>query len=202
VSYNGGRGGITARPRAAEASAAHASHSAPTTAQSHQQQAAGQNHALLASVNHGHPAVAGTSKPGEFSGSGAVPARGVPPGNSGGGHDAARTSAPPPGPVTSGRTTVASQPTRNAERPAQPAARAEVPGATTKRANASAPDGRQTSHGSSSPAPSHQLTAPREQTAPRSAPPAVQHQAAPQQSSPRGQEEHSGGSKSDKSERR
>jgi hypothetical protein len=200
VSYNGGRGGITARPSAAEASAAHASHSAPTTAQSHQQQAAGQNHALLASVNHGHPAVAGTSKPGEFSGSGAVPARGAPPANNSGGHDAARTNAPPNRPVTPDRATVASQPTRNAERPAQPAARAEVPSATTTRGNASASERTQPSRSSSTPAPSRQVEAPREQTAPRNAPPAAQRQQ--QQSSPRGQEEHSGGSKSGKQEGR
>jgi hypothetical protein len=78
VSYNGGNGGINARPSAAEQTAAHESHFAPTAAQSNQQRAAGQNHELLASVNHGRPAVAATSKPGEFSGGGVVPARGVP----------------------------------------------------------------------------------------------------------------------------
>jgi hypothetical protein len=37
--------------------------------------AASTNHALLASVNQGRPAIAATAKPGEFSGSGVVAAK-------------------------------------------------------------------------------------------------------------------------------
>src|SRR5208282_1224879 len=77
VSYNGGSGGITARPSAAQESAAHARHEAPTAAQSSHRNAASQNHELLASVNHGRPPIAATSKPGEFSGKGVVAARGA-----------------------------------------------------------------------------------------------------------------------------
>ena len=76
VSYNGGSGGLTTRPTAAEESAAHARHEAPTATQSGHQRAASQNHDLLASVNHGRPPIAATSKPGEFTGKGVVAARG------------------------------------------------------------------------------------------------------------------------------
>jgi len=72
VSYNGGPGGIQSRPTAAEQAAATEHHVAPTTLQAQHEHAAGQNHALLASVNHGRPEVAATSRPGEFSGHGAT----------------------------------------------------------------------------------------------------------------------------------
>src|ERR1700689_4417136 len=65
VSYNGGRGGVTARPTAAEETASHEQHRAPTALQTQHAHAASTNHALLASVNHGRPAVAATAKPGE-----------------------------------------------------------------------------------------------------------------------------------------
>jgi hypothetical protein len=73
VSYNGGTGGTTAQPTAAEMSAAHEQHIQPTAEQSQHEQGAGNNRALLASVNHGSPTIAATSKPGEFS-RGVVPA--------------------------------------------------------------------------------------------------------------------------------
>jgi hypothetical protein len=75
VSYNGGTGGTAARPTPREETAARAPHTPPTAEQSGQQHAASQNHAMLASVNHGQPAVAATSKSGEFSGSGVVAAK-------------------------------------------------------------------------------------------------------------------------------
>ncbi|MGD0163451.1 MAG: YXWGXW repeat-containing protein, partial [Candidatus Sulfotelmatobacter sp.] len=75
VSYNGGSGGVTARPTAAEETAAHARHTPATAAQTEHQQAASKNHELLASVNKGRPAIAATSKPGEFSGKGVVAAK-------------------------------------------------------------------------------------------------------------------------------
>jgi hypothetical protein len=78
VSYNGGTGGTTARATPAEQTAAHQQHTPPTAAQTGHQQAASGNHALLASVNHGNPPIAATSKPGEFSGNGVVPAKGAP----------------------------------------------------------------------------------------------------------------------------
>src|SRR5271169_1676158 len=81
VSYNGGSGGISARPSAREETYAHASHTPATAAQSGQRSAASGNREMLASVNHGRPAVAATAKPGEFSGNGVVAARGAPAGN-------------------------------------------------------------------------------------------------------------------------
>src|SRR5580658_5269432 len=75
VSYNGGSGGITARPTAAEETATRAQHTPATAMQTQHVHAASTNHALLASVNHGRPAIAATSKPGEFSGKGVVEAK-------------------------------------------------------------------------------------------------------------------------------
>jgi len=74
VSYNGGPGGITARATAAEEMAAREHHVQPTAMQTQHEHTASQNHALLASVNHGRPAIAATAKPGEFSGRGVTAA--------------------------------------------------------------------------------------------------------------------------------
>jgi hypothetical protein len=79
VSYNGGAGGVTARPTLAEESAAHEQHVAPTREQTQQEHASGANHALLASANHGQPAIAATPKAGVFSGRDVVAARGAAP---------------------------------------------------------------------------------------------------------------------------
>jgi hypothetical protein len=78
VSFNGGPGGIAARPSPAELAAAqHAV--GPTAAQVQQQRAASTNRALRASVNHGTPSIAATRRPGEFAGHEVVPARGAAP---------------------------------------------------------------------------------------------------------------------------
>jgi hypothetical protein len=79
VSYNGGSGGITTRPTPAELAAAREQHVAPTAAQVQHQQAASSNRALLASVNHGKPAIAATARPGEFTGHGVAAAHGAAP---------------------------------------------------------------------------------------------------------------------------
>ena len=68
VSYNGGTGGIAARPSPAEEAAAREEHIAPTTEQAQHEHASGSNRALFASANHGQPPVAATAKPGVFSG--------------------------------------------------------------------------------------------------------------------------------------
>jgi len=75
TSFNGGTGGVTATPTAQEQAAAHEQHTAPLAAQTQHEQAAAQNKQNFASENHGRPAVAATSKPGDFSGHSAVPAR-------------------------------------------------------------------------------------------------------------------------------
>ena len=66
VSFNGGTGGVTARPTAQEQAAARAPHQPATAVQMQHRQAAMDNHALAASVNHGKPEIAATSKPAEF----------------------------------------------------------------------------------------------------------------------------------------
>ena len=75
VSFNGGTGGIQARPTAAEEAAAHDHHIEATAVQTQHEHLASTNHELLASVNHGKPAIAATAKPTEFSGKGVVAAR-------------------------------------------------------------------------------------------------------------------------------
>jgi hypothetical protein len=92
VSYNGGTGGVTARPTQAEESATREQHIAPTGEQTRHEHAAGSNRALLASANHGQPPIAATAKPGVFNGRDVVAARGVTP-NARGGQRAA-TPAP------------------------------------------------------------------------------------------------------------
>ncbi len=75
VAFNGGEGGVMARPTAREEAYARQPHTAPVAAQVQQEHAASQNRALFASENHGAPAVAATARPGEFSGHGVVAAR-------------------------------------------------------------------------------------------------------------------------------
>jgi len=75
TSFNGGKGGITARPTPLELAAAKEPHVAPTALQTQHQQAASTNRALFASVNQGKPAVAASPKPGVFSGRGVVAAK-------------------------------------------------------------------------------------------------------------------------------
>ena len=72
VSYNGGHGGITAGPTAAELAAANERHVAATSGQVRHAQAARSNRALFASANHGRPPIAATPKPGAFKGRGVV----------------------------------------------------------------------------------------------------------------------------------
>src|SRR5579863_4654710 len=67
VSFNGGRGGVNARPTAAEMAANRDSHIGATGMQRQQEHFASTNRAQLASVNHGRPATAATARPGEFS---------------------------------------------------------------------------------------------------------------------------------------
>jgi hypothetical protein len=77
VSFNGGKGGISARPTAEQEAFAHEHHVAPSAVQVQHEAAARADHNQFASVNHGHPVVAATARPGEFKGSGVVAARGA-----------------------------------------------------------------------------------------------------------------------------
>jgi hypothetical protein len=89
VSYNGGNGGINARPTPREEAAQRQRHIPPVAAQAQHVQAARGNPQLRASVNQGRPSIAATPKPAEFSGHGVVKAREAgapyhPPANRGG----------------------------------------------------------------------------------------------------------------------
>ncbi|MFZ0137362.1 MAG: YXWGXW repeat-containing protein [Candidatus Sulfotelmatobacter sp.] len=75
VAFNGGEGGIAARPTAEEEAYSREPHQPAVAAQVQQEHAASQNKALFASNNHGAPAVAATARPGEFSGHGVVAAK-------------------------------------------------------------------------------------------------------------------------------
>ena len=66
VSYNGGNGGISARPTPQQESVAHERHIPPVAAQTQHEQAARTNPEQRAALNHGTPAVAATPKPGAF----------------------------------------------------------------------------------------------------------------------------------------
>ncbi|GGA06735.1 YXWGXW repeat-containing protein [Dyella caseinilytica] len=76
VSYNGGNGGVTAQPTSEQAAFAREQHTPPVAAQQQHVAMAAQNQALRASVNHGNPTIAATSRPAAFSGAGVVAARG------------------------------------------------------------------------------------------------------------------------------
>jgi hypothetical protein len=80
VAFNGGTGGIAARPTLQEEAAMREQHTPATALQTQHEHTASTTRENLASVNHGAPTVAATSKPGEFSGRGVVGARGALPG--------------------------------------------------------------------------------------------------------------------------
>jgi hypothetical protein len=76
VSFNGGKGGVTAQPTPQELAAAKDKHIAATGLQIQHEHAASTNRALFASVNHGKPNIAATVKAGQFS-QGVVAAKGA-----------------------------------------------------------------------------------------------------------------------------
>ncbi len=88
VSYNGGNGGITARPTPQQEAVARERHVPPVAAQTRHAQEARSNPQQRASVNRGKPEIAATPRPGDFK-QGAVTARAAggpynPPPNHGG----------------------------------------------------------------------------------------------------------------------
>ncbi len=68
VSYNGGNGGIGARPRAEEMAAARERHTPATALQTQHENLASANRAQFYSVNHGNPSVAASPRPTAFHG--------------------------------------------------------------------------------------------------------------------------------------
>jgi len=75
VSYNGGNGGIDARPTPEQERYANERHVAPVAVQREHMEAARSNPQMRASMNHGKPAIAATPRPGAFNDRAAVPAR-------------------------------------------------------------------------------------------------------------------------------
>jgi hypothetical protein len=72
VSFNGGNGGVNARPSAREEAYAHESHTPRVAAQTEHIEQARKDPQQRFSTNHGAPAVAATPKPGAFKGGGVV----------------------------------------------------------------------------------------------------------------------------------
>ena len=77
VSFNGGKGGVTAQPTAQEKLASAEQHVGLTQQQTEHEHGASQNHELRASFNHGNPTIAATSHAATFTGPGVVPAKGL-----------------------------------------------------------------------------------------------------------------------------
>ena len=75
VAFNGGEGGIAARPTPEEERYANETHTPALAAQTEHEHMASQNHDNFANVNHGRPSVAATARAGDFSGRSAIPAR-------------------------------------------------------------------------------------------------------------------------------
>jgi hypothetical protein len=75
VSYNGGHGGVMARPTRQEEAWSRERHREPLAEQMQHQQAASRDRALFARENHGRPSVAATERPADFSRRGVVPAK-------------------------------------------------------------------------------------------------------------------------------
>lgn len=75
ISYNGGQGGVTARPTAADQQAAGERHMAPVAVQTQHARDAAANPQQRASENRGKPPVAATDKPAAFKGANVVAAR-------------------------------------------------------------------------------------------------------------------------------
>jgi WXXGXW repeat (2 copies) len=121
VSYNGGRGGIDARPTSTELTAERTRRSGAISQQLEQQQFARNDPGQRARENHGRPQVAATARPGEFRGSGVVRATRAgapynePPREVRGGREPGRTTPAP----------VERAPSRNGPREAAPNQRME-----------------------------------------------------------------------------
>ncbi len=104
VSYNGGDGGVNARPTPEQEAAAHERHIPPASVQVQHVQAAHNNPELRASANQGKPPVAATPKPGEFKGHEVVAAREAgapykPPANRGGAQPRGENPGKPSSPI-------------------------------------------------------------------------------------------------------
>jgi len=127
TSFNGGTGGTVARPTPEEQAAGREPHVAATPVQAQHQQTASTNRSLLSSQNGGHPAIAATSKPNEFSGAGVVAAREAKPGPAG--------AAPGPAPMGTKPMETRAPAAATANAPQRPNGRAPRRNAVTARPN-------------------------------------------------------------------
>jgi hypothetical protein len=75
TSFNGGPGGVAAKPTNEELMSAKEPRVRATALQTGQARAAGMRSEQFVSTNRGKPAIAATAKPGEFKGKGVIPAR-------------------------------------------------------------------------------------------------------------------------------
>ncbi len=78
ISYNGGNGGIEARPSQQDLGYQHERRVDPTADQRQQEHLASGNRSLWASQNHGVPAIAATPRPADFTAHGVVAAHNAP----------------------------------------------------------------------------------------------------------------------------
>ncbi|HEX5413516.1 MAG TPA: hypothetical protein VFZ27_16810 [Terriglobia bacterium] len=129
ISYNGGRGGIDARPTSVEMAAERSRRSGAVNQQLQQRQVARTDPGQRARENHGRPAVAATARPGQFQGNGAVRATRAgapykePPHNANTSQPAGRSQPAP----------VERRPSMNAPKPAPANPRMERPAPTQPR---------------------------------------------------------------------
>jgi hypothetical protein len=193
VSFNGGNGGVRARPNAEQSAAEHDAHVQPTGEQMHHFQAAGGNPALRATTNHGRPEIAATARPGAFTGRDAIPARAAGPGAA---HSEAVTRGPAGGPRAAAEHS--GGPAQGAASPRQGASRPEVgAGQPQQTRQETTPAARQ---GGGMNRAEH-MTTPRPEAAPRTPRPAPQQRQmarpapapAPQAAQPRPAPEAGGG---------
>src|ERR1700683_4365857 len=75
VAFNGGTGGVSARPTAEQEAYGRERHTPPSASQVSHAREASRNPEMAASRNHGAPAVAATARPREFTGAGVVRAK-------------------------------------------------------------------------------------------------------------------------------
>src|SRR6266852_8787316 len=120
VSYNGGDGGIKARPTPQQEAAAHEKHIPPFAVQTQHAQVARTNPQQRASVNMGKPPVAATPKPGALNDRAVVPAKApgapyTPPANRG-----ANRNGNQPRPGNNNRPSNNAGSNNNASRPSTP----------------------------------------------------------------------------------
>lgn len=150
VSFNGGRGGIMARPSRDEMRFEHERHFEATRVQMDHENGARGNREMLASVNHGRPSIAATGRPGEFHGRDAVPARG---GNDRG-MDNRAGNRNVPRPQNQGRNMDRPAPHQDARNDGRNMDRGRQDNRGPERNNAPRPDNRNENHGNGGPRPS------------------------------------------------